>query len=52
MFFNLLPVPPLDGGSVLAVLLPESLQSIPRALQRYGMLVFFGLLLTGRAERS
>ncbi len=47
MFFNLLPVPPLDGGSVLAVLLPESLQSIPRALQRYGMLVLFGLLLTG-----
>ena len=47
MFFNLLPLPPLDGGSVLAVLLPESLQSIPRVLQRYGMLILFGLLLTG-----
>jgi len=32
---------------VLAVLLPESLQSIPRVLQRYGMLILFGLLLTG-----
>lgn len=47
MFFNLLPVPPLDGGSVLAVVLPQSLQSIPRVLQRYGMLILFGLLLTG-----
>jgi Zn-dependent protease len=47
MFFNLLPVPPLDGGSVLAVVLPESLQSITRALQRYGMLILFALLLTG-----
>jgi Zn-dependent protease len=47
MFFNLLPLPPLDGASVLAGLLPESMQSLPRTLQRYGMLVFFGLLLTG-----
>jgi hypothetical protein len=27
--------------------LPESLQSITRALQRYGMLILFALLLTG-----
>ncbi|HET6147329.1 MAG TPA: site-2 protease family protein [Polyangia bacterium] len=47
MFFNLLPVPPLDGGSVLAGLLPDSLQFIPAFLQRYGMLVFFALLLSG-----
>lgn len=47
MFFNLLPVPPLDGGSVLAGLLPDSLQFIPAFLQRYGILVFFALLLTG-----
>jgi Zn-dependent protease len=47
MFFNLLPLPPLDGASVLAGLLPESMQAIPRTLQRYGMLIFFALLLTG-----
>ena len=47
MFFNLLPVPPLDGGAVLAGLLPDRLQFIPAFLQRYGMLVFFALLLTG-----
>jgi Zn-dependent protease len=47
MFFNLLPVPPLDGGSVLAGLLPQRLQFIPAFLQRYGTLVFFALLLSG-----
>lgn len=47
MFFNLLPMPPLDGGSVLAVLMPQSLQAIPRMLQRYGMFILYGLLLTG-----
>ena len=47
MFFNLLPVPPLDGGSVLAGVLPRSLQIIPETLQRYGTILFFLLLLTG-----
>jgi len=47
MFFNLIPLPPLDGGAVLAGLLPESLQIIPRTLQRYGMLLFFVLFLSG-----
>lgn len=47
MCFNLLPVPPLDGGAVLAALLPQSAQSISRALQRYGVLVFFALWMTG-----
>ena len=47
LFFNLIPVPPLDGAAVLAGLLPESLQPISRALEKYGMLVFFILLLSG-----
>jgi Zn-dependent protease len=47
LFFNLIPLPPLDGGAVLAGLLPESLQIIPRTLQRYGMILFFVLLLSG-----
>jgi Zn-dependent protease len=47
MFFNLLPLPPLDGAAVLAGVLPERLQFIPRALQRYGMILFFILLLSG-----
>ena len=47
MFFNLLPIPPLDGAAVLAGLLPESMQTVPRMLQRYGIIVFFVLLLSG-----
>jgi Zn-dependent protease len=47
MFFNLIPLPPLDGGAVLAGLLPESLQFIPRTLERYGMILFFVLILSG-----
>ena len=47
MFFNLLPLPPLDGGAVLAGLLPESMQTVPRFLQRYGVILFFVLLMSG-----
>ena len=47
MFFNLLPLPPLDGGSVLAGLLPENLRYISDFLQRYGILIFFALFLSG-----
>ena len=47
MFFNLIPVPPLDGAAVLAGILPESLQPISHALERYGMFLFFILLLSG-----
>ncbi|HVR64770.1 MAG TPA: site-2 protease family protein [Polyangia bacterium] len=46
MFFNLLPIPPLDGAPVLAGVLPERLQIIPRFLRRYGFYLFFVLLLT------
>jgi Zn-dependent protease len=47
MFFNLIPVPPLDGAAVLAGFLPGALDFIPRTLQRYGMLLFFALFLSG-----
>jgi Zn-dependent protease len=47
MFFNLIPLPPLDGAAVLGGLLPESLQVIPRTLQKYGTILFFILFLSG-----
>ena len=47
MFFNLIPVPPLDGAAVLAGFLPDALDFIPRTLQRYGMILFFVLFLSG-----
>ena len=45
--FNMLPVPPLDGGNVLAGLLPESGAVFFDRLKPYGFLVLYGLLLTG-----
>ena len=46
-FFNLLPVPPLDGGAVLAGLLPDRLDHINRFLAQYGSFILIGLLVTG-----
>lgn len=43
--FNMLPLPPLDGGRVAVGLLPDSL-AIPLArLEPYGILIIFGILL-------
>ena len=47
MFFNLLPLPPLDGGTVLAGILPESFQFILQPLERYGMILLFVLMYSG-----
>lgn len=46
MLFNLLPLPPLDGGTVLAGLLPDHLHpTIIHPLQRYGGFILLGLVL-------
>jgi Zn-dependent protease len=50
LFFNLIPLPPLDGGAVLAGVLPDSLQVIPQTLQRYGFILFLVLLISGFME--
>jgi len=43
--FNMLPLPPLDGGRVLTGLLPHKL-AVPFAkLERYGMLILIGVLV-------
>lgn len=43
--FNLLPIPPLDGGSVLAWLLPRSMQHIVDFLRRWGIYILIVLML-------
>jgi Zn-dependent protease len=50
MFFNLLPLPPLDGAAVLAGVLPESMQPVIHAIERYGVFLLFILIAT-RAMR-
>jgi Zn-dependent protease len=45
--FNLLPVPPLDGSHVFYHLLPPHLGASYRRLYPYGMLILWGLVLTG-----
>lgn len=45
--FNMVPVPPLDGGNVLAGLLPEALARVIDAVRPWGFLIIYALLLTG-----
>ncbi|HEX6063133.1 MAG TPA: site-2 protease family protein [Longimicrobiales bacterium] len=47
-FFNLIPIPPLDGSHVLYHLLPPQLGMRYRELGRYGMLILIVLLMVGR----
>jgi Zn-dependent protease len=43
--FNMLPIPPLDGGRVAVGLLPKSLAAPLARLEPYGMLILIGLLI-------
>jgi Zn-dependent protease len=45
MAFNLIPIPPLDGGRVVASLLPHSLANSYVKIEPYGLFIIMGLLL-------
>ena len=45
--FNMVPVPPLDGGNVLAGLLPGAAHEVFERIRPYGFLILYGLLLSG-----
>ena len=43
--FNLIPVPPLDGSRVLYALAPEFVKRGMEVMERYGIIIIFGLVL-------
>ena len=45
--FNMLPIPPLDGGRVLAGLLPPQLARTLQRVEPFGFLILIVLLVTG-----
>lgn len=45
--FNLLPLPPLDGGRVLTGLLPYAQARWLAGIEPYGFLILMGLIMTG-----
>ncbi len=45
--FNMLPVPPLDGGNVLAGIVPEAAARLIDRLRPYGFFLLYALLLLG-----
>jgi Zn-dependent protease len=50
--FNMLPVPPLDGGNVLSGLLRGRASDLFDNLRPYGFLILYALLLTGIFDRT
>jgi Zn-dependent protease len=48
--FNMIPIPPLDGGNVLAGLLPRRFAGTFNAVRPYGILILYVLMFTGRLE--
>ena len=49
--FNMIPIPPLNGGNVLAGLLPSSMASVFNQIRPYGFLLLYALVLTGGFDR-
>ena len=45
--FNLIPVPPLDGGNVLAGLLPPAAANVFVAMRPFGFLILYAMMFTG-----
>jgi Zn-dependent protease len=45
--FNMIPVPPLDGGNVLLGVLPHAGARIVEQVRPYGFLILYALMLTG-----
>jgi len=49
--FNLLPIPPLDGGAVWGRFVPRRFEFVLEKLNQYGFIILMGLLVTGLLSR-
>ena len=49
--FNMIPIPPLDGSKILAMLLPINLRLQFVRMERFGMIIIIFLLLTNSLNR-
>ncbi len=49
--FNMIPVPPLDGGNVLMGVLPHSMAAVVDRIRPYGIFVLYALMLSGAMIR-
>jgi Zn-dependent protease len=47
-FFNLIPIPPLDGSRLVYHLLPRDLAAGYARLERYGFIILIGVILLGQ----
>ncbi len=47
--FNLIPIPPLDGGRVLVGFLPHNQAVSYSKIEPYGFIIIFGLIIVGAA---
>jgi Zn-dependent protease len=49
--FNMIPIPPLDGSKLLAILLPVNLRIQYVRMERYGLIIIIFLLLTNSLNK-
>lgn len=47
MVLNLLPIPPLDGGRILAGIVPNNFSNVLHKTEPYGFFILIGLLVLG-----
>lgn len=50
MVFNLLPLPPLDGGRILSGITPPSISDMINRIEPYGFFILIGLIAIGALQ--